>query len=49
MIMELRDRHGSAGDGKQSGGGKGGAKIQRYFLYVTCMLEMFLGSLATVG
>ena len=49
MMVELRDRHGRTGDGKKSGGGKGGAKIQSYFLDVTCMCEMFLGLLATVG
>jgi hypothetical protein len=47
--LGLRDRHGRTGDGKKSGGGKGGAKIQSSSLDVTCMCEMFLGLLATVG
>ena len=34
MMVELRDRHGRTGDGKKSGGGKGGAKIQSYSLDV---------------
>jgi hypothetical protein len=32
MMVEVRDMHGRTGDGKKSGGGNGGAKIQNYSL-----------------